>query len=231
MDYQYLSDLETMGETTFVPEGLKERAKVQELLAGIENRPMTKKTILIVTANPSKTTQLRLPEEERDIGEGVKLGKHRDQFLLKQQQATRARDLPRAMEDHEPTIVHFCGHGAGEQGIVLEDNDGEIHLVSTEALANFFKLFAGKVECVVLNACFSEIQAKAIVQHIPYVIGMSESIGDKAAIEFSVGFYGSLAAGNDYERAYQFGCSAIALAGISGHLIPQLFKKEDSSLK
>jgi hypothetical protein len=192
-----------------------------------ENKPMpSQKTILIVAANPSNETRLRLDVEARDIDEGLQLAKHRDQFVLKQQQATRARDLPRAMQNHEPTIVHFCGHGSGKQGIVLEDNEGKTQLVSTETLANFFKLFTGKVDCVILNACFSEIQAKAIVQHIPYVIGMSESIGDKAAIEFAVGFYGSLASGDDYERAYEFGRIAIELAGISGHLIPQLFKKE-----
>lgn len=183
------------------------------------------KTILIVAANPSNETRLRLDVEARDIDEGLRLAKHRDQFVLKQQQATRARDLPRAMQEHEPTIVHFCGHGSGEQGIVLENNEGKTQLVSTEALANFFELFADKVECVVLNACFSQMQAKEIVKHIPYVIGMTKSIGDKAAIEFAVGFYGALAAGSSYEKAYKFGQSAIEMAGISGHDIPQLLKK------
>lgn len=69
------------------------------------------------------------------------------------------------------------------------------------------------------------MQAEGIVKHIPYVIGMSKSIGDQAAIEFAVAFYDSLAAGEGYERAYKIACSAIALAGISGQLIPQLFKK------
>jgi hypothetical protein len=41
----------------------------------------------------------------------------------------------------------------------------------------------------VLNACYSEIQANAIVQHIDYVIGMSQAIGDTAAIKFAMGFY------------------------------------------
>ncbi len=187
------------------------------------------KTILIVAANPSNETRLRLDVEARDIGEGLRLSKHRDQFVLKQQWATRVRDLRRAMQEHQPSIVHFCGHGTGERGIVLEDNDGKTRFVSTEALANFFELFTDEVECVVLNACFSEVQAKAIVQHIPYVMGMSEGIGDKAAIEFAVAFYDSLAAGKDFEKAYRFGCNAIELAGVTGHLIPQLYKKSDLS--
>ena len=61
-----------------------------------------------------------------------------------------------------------------------------------------FKLFARKgVECVVLNACYSEVQAEAIHQHINHVIGMNRAIGDKAAINFTVAFYDGLAAGED----------------------------------
>lgn len=186
----------------------------------------TPKTILFVAANPSNETQLRLGEEARDIEEGLRLARYRDQFLFKQRWATRVRDLSRAMQEEAPEIVHFCGHGSGDQGIVLENNQGTTQLVSTEALANFFELFVDEVECVVLNACLSEVQAKEIVKHIPYVIGMAKSVGDKAAIEFAVGFYGSLAAGRDYEKAFKFGCNAIEMAGLSGASIPLLFKKE-----
>lgn len=187
------------------------------------------KTILIAAANPSNEARLRLDIEVRDIKERLNSAKHRDLFELKQIGATRVRDLQTAMQQHEPTIVHFCGHGAGDSGIVLEDNAGKTQLVSTEALANFFELFVDEVECVVLNACFSEIQAKEIVKHIPYVIGMKKGIGDEAAIEFAVGFYGTLASGKDYEKAFKFGCSAIELMGIPESLTPQLFVKEGYS--
>ncbi|MCK5871732.1 MAG: CHAT domain-containing protein [Methylococcales bacterium] len=199
----------------------------------IEIKPMSKqKTILIVVANPSNEARLRLDIETRDINEGLRLAKYRDVFVLKQIAATRVRDLSRSIQEYEPEIVHFCGHGAGEQGIVLEDNNGETQLVNTEALVNFFELFIDEVECVVLNACFSEVQAKEIVKHIPYVIGMNKAIGDKAAIEFSVGFYGALASdkSNNYEKAFKFGCSAIELMGISRSLIPQLFIKQGNSI-
>ena len=63
---------------------------------------------------------------------------------------------------------------------------------SADTLAGFFELFADKLECVVLNACYSEIQAEVIAKHIPYVIGMKKAIGDTAAIEFSVAFYDAL---------------------------------------
>jgi hypothetical protein len=81
---------------------------------------------------------------------------------------------------------------------------------------------------VVLNACFSDIQAEAIARHIDYVIGMNEAIGDAAAVKFSVGFYDAIVAGKSYEIAFKFGCSAIDLKGIPEHLTPVLRKKQPS---
>lgn len=118
---------------------------------------------------------------------------------------------------------------ASEEGIILEGISGEAKLVSTEALASLFSLFAQSVECVVLNACYSQRQATAIAQHIPYVIGMNQAIGDRAAIEFAVGFYDALGAGRSVEFAYKLGCSAIQLAGIAEHLTPVLLPKANAS--
>jgi hypothetical protein len=83
---------------------------------------------------------------------------------------------------------------------------------------------------VVLNACYSEVQAEAIAQHIPFVIGMNDAIGDIAAVKFSVGFYDALGAGWSYPEAYQLGCNAIALTASSQSLIPVL-KDNSKSLK
>ncbi|MEL6813459.1 MAG: hypothetical protein AAFP03_01435 [Cyanobacteria bacterium J06598_3] len=84
-------------------------------------------------------------------------------------------------------------------------------LVSGPSLARLFKLFKEKIECVLLNACYSEVQAAAIHQHIDCVIGMNQAIGDLAAIEFAVGFYDGLGAGHSYSDAFEFGVSAIDL--------------------
>ncbi|WP_017749578.1 hypothetical protein [Scytonema hofmannii] len=55
---------------------------------------------------------------------------------------------------------------------------------------------------------------------------MNKEIGDQVAIEFAVGFYAALGAGEPIEFAYQFGCSAIRLAGFPEHLTPVLKKTQ-----
>ena len=113
-----------------------------------------------------------------------------------------------------------------KNGLVFEDEMGNPKLVSGEALAGLFGLFTDCVECVVLNGCYSATQAEAIAQHIPYVIGMTQAIGDRAAIEFAVGFYDALGAGRSIEDAYKLGCVAIQMAGIAEHLTPLLLRKK-----
>ncbi len=185
------------------------------------------KTILILAANPKGTSPLRLDEEIREIEAGLQRAQKRDQFILEQKWAVRPRDIQRALLDINPQIVHFCGHGAGEEGLVFEDKTGRAKLVDGEALAGLFELFAEQVECVVLNGCYSQIQAEAIAQHIRSVIGMSQTIGDRAAIEFAVGFYDALGAGRSAEFAHKLGSSAIRMAGIAENLTPVLIQKPE----
>ena len=171
--------------------------------------PGLMKKILILAANPQGTSRLRLDREVRAIDEGLRRSHLHEQFCIEQRWASRPRDVQRALLDVEPQIVHFCGHGEGKAGLVLEDETGQVKLVSTEALSQLFELFADRVECVLLNACYAEVQADAIVQHINYVIGMRQEIRDDLAIAFSVGFYKGLGAGQSIEAAFEFGCEAI----------------------
>ena len=187
------------------------------------DNPAPKRTILILASSPIDRAGLRLDKEAREIDEGLRRSQKREQFTLEQKWAIRPDDLRRALLDFHPQIVHFCGHGSRDNGLVLENDMGEAQFVPTNALANLFKLFSKRgVECVVLNACYAEVQAEAISQHINYVVGMSEQISDRAAVKFAVGFYDALGAGLSYEDAFEMGCSAIALEGIPEELTPVL---------
>lgn len=184
------------------------------------------KSILLLAANPKGTKNLRLQEEEREIKEQLRIAGY-GKVPINSSGATRPRDIQQAMLDWKPQVVHFSGHGAGKEGLVFEDGTGQEKLVDSEALANLFRLFTRQypIECVVLNACYSEVQAQAIARHVDYVIGMTQAIGDRAAIEFSVGFYKALGAGESFQFAYELGCLAIQLEGISEYLTPIIWEK------
>ena len=168
-----------------------------------EKESQDKKKILILAANPNTTTRLRLDEEVREIEEGLRRSKYRDRFQLESKWAITYKDIRRAMLDYEPDIVHFCGHGEKE-GIIVEDKIGNAIWLEPDAFAGLFDLFKKKVECVFLNACYSETHAEAIRQHIDFVYGIDGAIKRKIAIEFAVAFYDALGAGLTYEEAYKF---------------------------
>ncbi|MEB3356059.1 MAG: CHAT domain-containing protein, partial [Synechococcales bacterium] len=189
---------------------------------------MNKIKILILAANPKDTDKLRLDEEVREIEAALERAKSRDRFEIVPKFAVRVDDLRRALLDHTPQIVHFSGHGAGGNGVALENNSGKMQMVSTASLARLFKLFRDNLQCVFLNACYSEVQAEAIHQHIDYVVGMNKAIGDRAAIEFAKGFYDALGAGRSIEDAYELGCTSIDLESIPESSTPVLKVKEQN---
>jgi len=185
--------------------------------------------ILFLAADPSDESRLRLPQELRDIKARLQIAKS-EKYQLEQHESVRVGDITQAIFDIQPQIIHFSGHGKSTGELCFENEVGKVQPVKPDALAAMFKLFKQQVNCVVLNACYSEIQAKAIAQHIPFVIGMNDAIGDKAAIAFAVGFYKALAANRSIEDAYQFGCVEIQLYSLPEHLKPVLYIKEHYKL-
>ena len=175
-------------------------------------------TILIFAANLLDESALTLDREFREIQNGLRHS--RKHFNARGEWTLRPADLRRALLDHRPSYVHFCGNGAGAPGIVLEGR-----LADADALASLFALFAEHIKCVVLNSCFSSVQAHAIAQHIDYVVGMSKGVGEAASIEFSTAFYDGLGAGESIESAFKLGRATIQLEGIPDHLTPQLLTR------
>lgn len=193
----------------------------------VEDKGVTGMTsILFLAADPTDASRLRLGEELREIQEKLQLAKLRERFELHQRMSVRPADISQVLLDVQPQIVHFSGHGTASGALCFENQMGQTHPIQPDALAALFEQFSNQVNCVVLNACYAQAQARAIAKHIDYVIGMSQAIGDRAAIAFAIGFYQALGAGRTIEEAYKLGCVQIRLQGISEHLTPILIKKE-----
>lgn len=168
-----------------------------------------RKIILTLAAHPDDTGNLQLNREIRNIKEIIKKATRRDDFQLVREDAVRWNDFQQYILKYKPRIVHFCGHGVGKDGLVLEDEHGQASVLGTEVLSSLFRQVSKFVECVLFNACYSSVQAKAINQHINYVIGMEKSIEDKVAITYAKGFYLAIGEGESIEDAHKTGCRDI----------------------
>jgi hypothetical protein len=79
---------------------------------------------------------------------------------------------------------------------------------------------------VVLNACYSDIQATALATHVDCVVGMGGTIRGDAARNFAIGFYGGLGECESIAVAYKQGRVAVSLERLSDGDSPQLKVRE-----
>lgn len=191
--------------------------------------------ILFLAANPAGTRQLDLDEEMRAVDDAIRRADFRDAFVLEQHWAVRATELDDFLLRHRPQIVHFSGHGSQSSGLMFERPEPASagaagapqasagpQPVSAVTLSRTFSALKGSVRCVVLNACYSEEQARAIAEHVDCVVGMSRAISDAAAIGFAASFYQALAYGKSVKTAFDLACIEAGQVALTAEATPQL---------
>jgi len=132
---------------------------------------------------------LRTDLEMRDVEEQLLLSRQQGQYQIKYQPAARWKDVGRTLAYYRPRVVHFSGHGDREGNLIIESDGGGAELVTPEGVARLFSVYRASIECVFVNACYSERLARAVFKNIDNVIGMRWKVGDEAAVQFSIGFY------------------------------------------
>lgn len=201
------------------------QAQLRSDIDKLKNIP-EKITILFLASNPLDTQQLRLDEEVRSIQEKIRMSEYRDSIVFESRWAVRSSDILQAINETNPTIIHFSGHGAPTGEIVLQNPDGSAKLISKEAIAASISTASDTVRLVTFNACFSETQAQSVVNFVDAAIGMNDSIPDDTACVFAAQLYSSIGFGYSVNKAFRQAIAAIMLEGISGEDIPQLFSKD-----
>lgn len=192
-----------------------ERARYSPRLRDV---PMDRIRVVFFAANPFLASPLALDNEMREITRKVKMATQRDRLQITQAWATQTEDLLQYLNEVQPEIVHFSGHGSSNGELFLASSTGEEQAVPAEALQALFVAFKGTVQVVLLNACYSAVQGKAIAESVPYVIGMKSPISDLAATMFASSFYSALSFGKTVEESFQQGKVALLLSGVDAEV-------------
>jgi hypothetical protein len=191
-----------------------------------DNKNSKKIKALFLASNPKGTTSLELDREIREITEKIRAAEYRDSIDLISAWAVRPDDLLQLLNEHKPQIVHFSGHGSQSGEIILVDSRGEPKPVNPAAVKALFQTLKGDIRVVILNACYSKIQAEAITQVVDCAIGMNDAIGDGAAIAFAASFYRAIGFGLSIKQAFDQGIVVLLLEGIPEESKPELLVKE-----
>ncbi len=185
-----------------------------------------KTRILFLAADPRDRLRPAFDSEHRKIEAKLRAADYRDSLEFISKWAVQSDDVLQALNEHQPHIVHFSGHGTEAHELLLIDDEERAKPVATSAIAQLFAAFSGEIRLVVLNACFSKSQAQAIVQHVDCAIGMKRAIEDKAAITFAASLYRALGFGRSVKEAFDQAVAHLAMEGSSDKDNPELFARE-----
>jgi TIR domain/CHAT domain len=189
--------------------------------------------VLFLSASPEERDKLQVIDECNSVEYKIKSARYSRLFDFRQSHEFSITNLQEYLIDQDPQILHFSGHG-DEDGVILFQ-EGEERKASVKAIANLFKILnesknpnneKNRIQCVVLNACFSKKLAKAIAKYVDCVIGMSKEVRDDAAKVFAQSLYYSLASGHDVETAFKLGRNNIEISDIPGEHVPSLVAQE-----
>lgn len=86
---------------------------------------------------------------------------------------------------------------------------------------------SGPPTLVVLNACESLAGADDLLETVPAVIGMADSIADTAAVVFAARFYAAIASAQSVASAAEQGRAAMATASLDGADLPEIRTRDD----
>lgn len=177
------------------------------LIEMIKEEAKTK--VLILAATPDDQKRIRPDKEVAELRERMAaMPSQKRPLAFDSIYATRLDQIQQELVRQRPTILHFSGHGA-PGFLAFETEDGHTARLEADLLARVLKSYRD-IECLVLHACYAEDVARACLPHVSCVVGSTDTVNDETAPRFSYLFYQSLAAGMDYEQAFEMGQTEVA---------------------
>ncbi|HEX6371139.1 MAG TPA: NACHT domain-containing protein [Longimicrobium sp.] len=193
---------------------------------------MNKVQVLVFAADPlsdpdnGRKPRLLLDEDVRRMQQKGRYADGRRVVEFDVRWAARPDDLLQALHETHPTVVHFSAHG-GSDGLVLVGEDGAPHVVRADALVELFTRFQRDIRLVVLNACLSLPQARALADVVGCAIGTRKQISDLGAIIFGAELYRAIAFGESVQAAFDKARAALLMEYPADYDCPVLIARQD----
>ena len=219
------------------------RSKEVSFVAQLPRRPRTSSKIVkkntlnaktrigFLSTNPDPNEPLRTDKEVKEIKAEVRGAKFFSQSLIEHIPAADLKSLLQLLNDFEPDILQFSGHG-GRQSLYFDDSSHSLAggvFVDFDLINGVLSALNKPPRLLVFSACDTLDGAEQFLESSQAVIAMSSSIGDSSAIVFSANFYSALLSGQNLESALQQGKILLKAMGKKDADFPTVITKDDIS--
>ena len=173
---------------------------------------------------------LLLEEELRVIKDALKRSRLRDHYALSMSPAASFSEVIHDLDDRQPTIAHFSGHGDRSGNIILKGaapHPDKEHHVAPEHMAELLDTLPHPPTLVTFALCHSTALAKAASEHAQYAIGFDGPLEDASVPLFSATLYERLASNAeiDVPRAFRLARLACLASGHESVELARLFER------
>lgn len=196
--------------------------------------------VLFLQANPTKD-EISCDKEYKALDKQLAKSLGKEHYELHQEEAVSVEEMIEAIENCQPHIIHFCGHGTEKEvdaqgsvaqraGIVLHNEDkNDAEVVDAEQLERLFRVLKEDfpmLRMVLLNACHSKDQAAAISKADLFAVGTQKEIISGTARRFAAGFYSNLFRDKDVLLGIKGGRRRSLLSDKDAENLIQLFYQQ-----
>jgi SEFIR domain len=168
--------------------------------------------ILLFTANSTDPSRrLELEEELRAITNALQRSRERDRYTKVISPSVTFTQVIHDLDDHDPTIVHFGGHGDHSGELILKGPNGEDHHIPPAHIDTLLGALRRPPTLVVFATCNSEELAAAAVEHARFAIGFRDDVEDALLPPFAATFYERLASRPELDVPHAFALAKLAV--------------------
>ena len=181
----------------------------------LERQPEPEKLrVLYLTSSPELGNPLRVDAEVNNVLKALRSAKHRDLIQLFHRPAATPQDLVDGINDIRPHVIHFSGHGG--PGGLLFDNASlgapASDAVSFDVVSRLLQATDFPPVLAVLNACETIAGVSPLLEAVPVVIAMSDTVGDMSAGLFATHFYTAIASAQSIGHAVEQARTMLSIA-------------------
>ncbi|HET6979813.1 MAG TPA: NB-ARC domain-containing protein [Pyrinomonadaceae bacterium] len=172
--------------------------------------------LLLLAANSVDTIDSRATDEIQAIDRAIQSAPFRDRFDVQKEPALRVSDIGPSLLKHRPDILHISAHSRKREGLILENELGEVVKVRCSQLKDILFSAGSNLQFISYGFCYSAECAGETSTKIDAVLGIQDKIWVKSSLAFFPALFEALASGHSIQAAVDYGKSILGVKKLPG---------------